>query len=91
MTTEFVVDLARRAIETTLLLSAPMLLAGLVVGLLVSIFQAATQINEQTMTFIPKIAAVLIALLLFSPWLIKVMLAFTSGVFGEIARVGAGG
>jgi flagellar biosynthetic protein FliQ len=91
MTTEFVVALARKAIEATLLLSAPMLLAGLVVGLLVSIFQAATQINEQTMTFIPKIAAVLIALLLFSPWLIKVMLAFTAGVFAEIALVGAGG
>jgi len=91
MTTEFVVDLARKAIETTLLLSAPMLLAGLVVGLLISIFQAATQINEQTMTFIPKIAAVLIAMLLFSPWLIKVILAFTAGIFGEIARVGAGG
>lgn len=88
MTPEFVVDLARKAIETTLLLAAPMLLAGLVIGLLVSIFQAATQINEQTMTFIPKIVAVLVALLLFSPWLIKIMLAFTNEVFAEIARVG---
>ncbi|MCF6289659.1 MAG: flagellar biosynthesis protein FliQ [Desulfobacterales bacterium] len=88
MTPEFVVDLARKAIETTLLLAAPMLLAGLVIGLLVSIFQAATQINEQTMTFIPKIVAVLLALLLFSPWLIKIMLAFTNEVFAEIARVG---
>ncbi len=88
MTPEFVVNLARKAIETTLLLAAPMLLAGLVIGLLVSIFQAATQINEQTMTFIPKIVAVLVALLLFSPWLIKIMLAFTGEVFAEIARIG---
>ena len=91
MTPEFVINIGRQAIETALMVAAPMLLVALLVGLVISIFQAATQINEQTMTFIPKIAAVLIALLLFSPWLIKVMLAFTSGVFGEIARVGAGG
>jgi len=88
MTPEFVVDLARRAIETTLLLSAPMLLAALVVGLLISIFQAATQINEQTMTFIPKIVVVLVAMLLFAPWLIRVMLSFTNEVFAGIALVG---
>lgn len=88
MTPEFVINLARKAIETTLLMSAPMLLSGLVIGLTVSIFQAATQINEQTMTFIPKIVAVLVSLLLFAPWLIKVMLAFASGVFAGIAQVG---
>ena len=88
MTPEFVINLARKAIETTLLMSAPMLLSGLVIGLTVSIFQAATQINEQTMTFIPKIVAVLVSLLLFAPWLIKVMLAFASGVFAGIALVG---
>ncbi len=88
MTPEFVVDLARRAIETTLLLSAPMLLAALVVGLLVSIFQAATQINEQTMTFVPKIVVVLLAMLLFAPWMIRVMLSYTTEVFAGIALVG---
>ena len=88
MTPEFVVDLARRAIETTLLVSAPMLLAGLVVGLLVSIFQAATQINEQTMTFVPKIVVVFLTMLLFAPWMIRVMLSYTSEVFAGIALVG---
>jgi len=88
MTPEFVVDLARRAIETTLLLSAPMLLAALVVGLLVSIFQAATQINEQTMTFVPKIVVVFLAMLVFAPWMIRVMLSYTTEVFAGIALVG---
>jgi len=88
MTPEFVVDLARKAIETTLLLSAPMLLAALVVGLLVSIFQAATQINEQTMTFVPKIVVVLLAMLLFAPWMIRLMLSYTTEVFAGIALVG---
>jgi len=86
MTPEFVINLARKAIETTLLIASPMLLAGLIIGLMVSVFQAATQINEQTMTFIPKIVAVLLSLLLFAPWMIKVMLAFANGVFAGIAQ-----
>lgn len=88
MTPEFVVDLARRAIETTLLVSAPMLLAGLLIGLVVSIFQAATQINEQTMTFVPKIVVVFLTMLLFAPWMIRVMVSYTAEVFAGIAKVG---
>lgn len=88
MTPEFVVDMGRKAVETVLMLSAPMLLAGLGVGLLVSIFQAATQINEQTMTFIPKIVAILVTLLIFAPWMMKILLAFTSETFQKIATVG---
>jgi len=88
MTPELVVDLGRQAVETVLMLSAPMLLAGLAVGLLVSIFQAATQINEQTMTFIPKIVVILVSLLLFAPWMMKIMLAFTTGIFQQIATLG---
>ncbi len=88
MTPEFAIDLGRKAVETVLLIAAPMLLASLVIGLLVSIFQAATQINEQTMTFIPKIVAVLVTLLLFAPWLIKVLLAFSTGIFEGIADIG---
>ena len=65
MTSEFVVGIGRQAVETVLLLSAPMLIVALVTGLLISIFQAATQINEQTMTFIPKIVAVLLTLLIY--------------------------
>lgn len=88
MTPEYVLDIGRQAIETILLISAPMLLSGLVVGLLVSIFQAATQINEQTMTFIPKIVAVFLALLIFAPWMIKIMLSFTTNILQNIATVG---
>lgn len=88
MTPEFVTGLGRQAIETILLVASPMLLAGLIVGLLISIFQAATQINEQTMTFIPKIVAVFVTLLLFAPWMIKIMLSFTTSVLTRIATVG---
>jgi flagellar biosynthetic protein FliQ len=88
MTPEFVTGLGRQAIETILLVASPMLLAGLTVGLLISIFQAATQINEQTMTFIPKIVAVFVTLLLFAPWMIKIMLSFTTSVLTRIATVG---
>jgi len=88
MTPEFVVDIGRKAIETVLLASAPMLIAALVIGLLVSIFQAATQINEQTMTFVPKIVGVLVALLIFGPWIIQVMLRFSRGIFEGIALLG---
>ncbi len=81
MTPEFIVDVGRKAIETILLVSAPMLISALVIGLLISVFQAATQINEQTMTFVPKIVAVLVSLLLFGPWIIQVILAFTRSIF----------
>ena len=88
MTPEFVIDLGRNAVKTVLLISSPMLLSGLIIGLLVSIFQAATQINEQTMTFIPKIVAVLVSLILFAPWIIRVMLSFTENVFQGITLLG---
>jgi len=70
------------------MIAAPMLLSGLVVGLMVSIFQAATQINEQTMTFIPKIVAVLVSLIIAAPWIIQVMISFTNNVFQSIGTVG---
>ena len=77
MTPEFVTGLFVEAIRTAILLSAPILLAGLVVGLLVSIFQAATSINEMTLTFIPKMLAVAGALLVFFPWIVQVLVDFT--------------
>ncbi len=88
MTPEFVVTIGKNAIQTILLCSGPMLLVALVVGLLVSIFQAATQINEQTMTFIPKIVAVFVTLLIFAPWVMNLILTFTTGLFEGIATVG---
>jgi len=81
MTTELTIDICRKAIETILLCSAPLLIVGLVVGLLVSIFQAATQINEQTLTFVPKIVAVFVTLVFFGSWIIKIMTIFTTELF----------
>ncbi len=81
MTQEFIVDFAMEAIKTTLLVSAPMLGFGLITGLLISIFQAVTSIQELTLTFIPKILAVFIALILFLPWLLQLMIGFTASVF----------
>ena len=76
----FIIDFAMESIKTTLLLSAPMLGFGLVTGLLISIFQAVTSIQELTLTFIPKILAVFFSLILFFPWLMQIMLAFTSKI-----------
>lgn len=87
MTPEIAVDVCRKAIQTILLGSAPMLIIGLVVGLVVSIFQAATQINEQTLSFVPKIIAVFVAILFFGPWLIKLLTVFTVGLFETMATL----
>ena len=84
MTPEFVAGLFVEAIRTAILLSSPILLAGLIVGLLVSIFQAATSINEMTLTFIPKMLAVAVALLMFFPWIVQVMIDFTRNLLINI-------
>ncbi len=88
MTPEAVIHIGRKAVETVLLTSAPMLLSAMVIGLLISIFQAATQINEQTMTFIPKIVVVFLSLLIFGPWIIETLITFTTGIIEQIATVG---
>ncbi|TYP00196.1 flagellar biosynthetic protein FliQ [Geothermobacter ehrlichii] len=88
MPPEMVIDVGRRAVEMVLMLSGPMLVCAVVVGLVISIFQAATQINEQTMTFIPKIVAVLVALVITAPWMIRVMVAFTRDLYGQIGHLG---
>ena len=77
MTPEFVVSLAKEGIMLTLIVSAPMLLLGLVVGLAVSVFQAVTSISEMTLTFIPKIVAVFMGMLFFAPWMIEKMTSYT--------------
>jgi len=87
LTPEMAIDICRKAVTTVLSVAAPMLLAGLSVGLLVSIFQAATQINEQTLSFIPKVVAVLVTLLLFGPWIIRILSIFASGMFQMIATM----
>ncbi|HEX2055985.1 MAG TPA: flagellar biosynthesis protein FliQ [Nitrospiraceae bacterium] len=84
MTPEIVTEIGRQAIETTLLVSAPMLGLSLVVGLLVSIFQAMTQINEATLSFVPKVVAVFGALLLFLPWMMGLLIAFMTQLITNI-------
>ncbi|QMV40157.1 flagellar biosynthesis protein FliQ [Cohnella cholangitidis] len=86
MSTEFIIGLAGQALYTVLKVSAPMLGIGLIVGLLVSIFQATTQIQEQTLAFVPKIIAVFLAILLFGPWILNVMVDFTSQLLGNLAN-----
>ncbi|MBP7926412.1 MAG: flagellar biosynthesis protein FliQ [Desulfobulbus sp.] len=88
MSPEQVIHVGRQAVETVLLTAAPMLIAAMVIGLLISIFQAATQINEQTMTFIPKIVAVFVTLLIFGPWIIELLVTFTTGILAQIATIG---
>jgi flagellar biosynthetic protein FliQ len=84
MTPEFVVSFAQEAIKTVIFVAMPMLGIGLAVGLLVSIFQAVTQINEITMTFIPKILAVLFALLFFANWMLQNLMRFTTNTIEQI-------
>jgi flagellar biosynthetic protein FliQ len=81
---QFVVGFGKEALELTLMLSAPVLLTGMCVGLLVSIFQAATQIQEMTLIFVPKIIMVIAALILFSPWLLDIMTNYTTKLFINI-------
>ncbi len=84
MTPESVMTLGRQAMEVTLMISAPMLLTSLVVGLLVSIFQAATQINESTLSFIPKLLAVFAALIISGPWVLSIILDYMHKMFSGI-------
>ncbi len=84
MTPDTVMEVGRLAIETTLLVAGPMLILSLVIGLIISAFQAMTQINEATLTFVPKIVTVFVVLLLGFPWLLKVYLGFMTNILGNI-------
>lgn len=84
MTTDMVVALSRQAIELALFLALPMLAVSLVVGVFVSVLQAATQIQEMTLTFVPKILSMFIALLIAFPWMMDKMLNFTRELFMNI-------
>lgn len=84
MTPEFVVTFAQDAIKTTILVSLPMLGFGLAVGLVVSIFQAVTQIHEMTLTFVPKILIVLLALIFFANWMLEHLMSFTITTIEQI-------
>lgn len=84
MTPESVMTLGRQGVEVTLLLAAPLLLAALAIGLIVSIFQAATQINETTLSFIPKMVGIFVMLVVAGPWMMTVMTNFMQQVFTSI-------
>jgi len=77
MTPETVMSIGQRALEMALMLAAPMLLVGLVIGVLVGIFQAATQINEMTLSFIPKLLGIAATLVLAGPWMLKQLVSYT--------------
>ena len=84
MTPEFLVDLAMRTLRTALLLAAPPLIAGLVVGVAVSIFQSVTQIQEQTLVLIPKMVAVIVVLLIAMPWMLQLLVNFTVQLYTNL-------
>ena len=84
MTPETIMTVSQRALEVTLLLSAPLLLTALAVGLLVGIFQAATQINEMTLSFIPKLIGMAGTLVVAGPWMLKTIVGYTRELFESI-------
>jgi flagellar biosynthetic protein FliQ len=86
MSPDLVMEIAKDAIEITLYLSLPILGVGLIVGLLVSLFQAVTQIQEATLTFVPKIVATLISLLFLLPWMMNKMMSYTEQMIVNIPR-----
>ena len=87
MTPETVIAMGRTAMEVTLMVAAPLLLVALIVGLIISIFQAATQINEQTLSFIPKLVAVFVTLVLAGPWMITIMTDYMRTIFTGIPQM----
>lgn len=87
MTPESVIEIGQSAVTTAIMVAGPMLLAGMVVGLIIAIVQAATQINEMTMTFVPKILAVFVALIVSLPWIMSKLTAFTVDIFDRVGRL----
>ena len=86
MTPETAIDLARQALWATIVLVGPVLLAGALAGLLTSILQAVTQIQEQTLSFLPKIAASILVLVAFGPWMLRYIIEFTQTMILSLAR-----
>jgi len=87
LTSGMVMTIARETLLTAILLSAPPLVVGLLVGLIISMFQAVTQIQEQTLTFVPKLLAIFISLLVFGPWMLKILTQFSVNILGNLQNV----
>jgi flagellar biosynthetic protein FliQ len=84
MSQDLIVQIFRDFLKTTLLLAGPPLIASMAAGLLISIFQAATQIHEQTLVFVPKILVIMLCLLVLSPWMMNMMVTYTAALFTNI-------
>jgi flagellar biosynthetic protein FliQ len=87
MTPESIMAIGQHALEITLMLAAPLLLVALVVGLAIGVFQAATQINEMTLSFIPKLLAIAATLVMAGPWMLKVIVDYTHELFASIPQL----
>ncbi|XBC38258.1 MAG: flagellar biosynthesis protein FliQ [Buchnera aphidicola (Floraphis choui)] len=87
MTVESVMTLFHEAIKIALMLASPLLLAALCSGLVISVLQAATQINEQTLSFIPKIITVLLSMVVFGPWMLTLILDYTRSLFNNLSMI----
>ena len=87
MTEDAVIELGQMAMKTTLMVAGPMLGAGMIVGLVISVFQAATHVNEMTMTFVPKIVVVFLVMVLSLPWAISQLTGFTRAMFERIGSM----
>ncbi len=81
------INIFRSGVFQILIVAAPILLIGMTVGLIISIFQATTSIQEQTLTFVPKIAAILLALMFFGPWMIRILQQYTINLISQIPRM----
>jgi flagellar biosynthetic protein FliQ len=90
MTDVVVVKILREALMVTVVVSAPVLGIGMIVGLVISIFQTTTSIQEQTLTFVPKIIAIFIAVVVFASWMIHTLVTYTKNIFGMVSKIGAG-
>jgi len=85
MSEEIVMQIATETLKTMMLIAGPMLIAAMVIGIIVSILQAITQINEATLTFIPKMVAIIVVLLVMAPWMLEVLQNYSSEIFGNFA------
>jgi len=87
MTTEFIVGFGREAIEVALLLAGPMLAVGLVVGVLVSLLQALTQVQEMTLTFVPKLLSISLVIVVLMPWMAQLMIDYTANLYASLPEL----
>lgn len=89
MTPELIIYIGREAVFTILMIAGPLLVGSILIGLTISIFQATTQIQEQTLTFVPKIVAIFIMVVILGPWMLNILLAFTNNLFIIMTKMGS--